>query len=178
MESPHPDEPPQCQPSETLLDRREFIHRAALVALGATLAPLITACDQAGTPSATPSPSPAASTATPAALAEAEATQVPPTATSGLAPTSTEPPVEPSPTTAPTATAEPQVAAPGPHGVALLAGTDRIVGVAAVLDLLAFEAGWLRGKTVALKANFNSADPAPGTTHLDALRALLQRLQD
>jgi uncharacterized protein (DUF362 family) len=62
--------------------------------------------------------------------------------------------------------------------VALLAGTDRIAGVAAVLDLLAFEAGWLRGKTVALKANFNSADPAPGTTHLDTLRALLMRLQD
>ena len=34
------------------------------------------------------------------------------------------------------------------------------------------------GKTVALKANFNSADPFPASTHIDTLRALVESLKE
>jgi uncharacterized protein (DUF362 family) len=50
--------------------------------------------------------------------------------------------------------------------------------VPAVLGMMGFAPGWLRGQHVALKANFNSADPPPGSTHVDTLRALLQLLRD
>jgi uncharacterized protein (DUF362 family) len=36
----------------------------------------------------------------------------------------------------------------------------------------------VQGKRVFLKPNFNSADPAPGSTHLDVLRAYVERLWD
>jgi uncharacterized protein (DUF362 family) len=68
-------------------------------------------------------------------------------------------------------------AATGPHDVAVLRATDRATAVPAALALLGFAPGWLRGKSVALKANFNSADPPPGSTHLDTLRALIEQLQ-
>jgi uncharacterized protein (DUF362 family) len=182
------------QAGETLLDRREFIQRAALVALGASLAPLLGACDNAGTAPAATTPA-ALAAAPPATFTPVPSTATPPPqATSTLpkntptsapaeppaaateppaAPTATEPP-EPSPTTAAPATA----AALGPYGVALLASTDRAAGVPAVLDMLGFEARWLEGKSVALKANFNSADAPPASTHLHTLRALVQCLHD
>lgn len=104
---------------------------------------------------------------------------VPASATQEATATSTRPP-------APTSTPQPAqveavptpALATAPHAVALLATTDRATGVPAVLDMLGLEPGWLKGKHVALKANFNSADPPPGSTHLDTLKALLQRLQD
>jgi uncharacterized protein (DUF362 family) len=33
------------------------------------------------------------------------------------------------------------------------------------------------GKQVALKANFNSADPFPASTHIDTLRAMVKTLK-
>ncbi|OFW56680.1 MAG: hypothetical protein A2133_06070 [Actinobacteria bacterium RBG_16_64_13] len=38
--------------------------------------------------------------------------------------------------------------------------------------------GDLSGKSVALKANFNSADPFPASTHPDTLRAIVTLLQE
>ena len=35
----------------------------------------------------------------------------------------------------------------------------------------------LAGKNILLKPNFNSADPAPGSTHLDVLRTLVEELR-
>ena len=58
--------------------------------------------------------------------------------------------------------------------VALIRTTDRTQGVRRALDLLGLNP--VAGKTVFLKPNFNSADPAPGSTHIDTLRALVERL--
>ncbi len=58
--------------------------------------------------------------------------------------------------------------------VALIRTTDRAEGVRRALDLLGTNP--VQGKTVFLKPNFNSADPAPGSTHTDTLRALVERL--
>jgi uncharacterized protein (DUF362 family) len=89
-------------------------------------------------------------------------------------------PVEPTSTTAPPApTAPPTVSSTplAPSGVAVLHTTDRVAGVPAVLGMLGFAPGWLRDKQVVLKANYNSADPPPGSTSTDTLKALVQQLQ-
>jgi uncharacterized protein (DUF362 family) len=59
--------------------------------------------------------------------------------------------------------------------VALVRTTDRAGGVQRALDMLGINP--VQGKAVFLKPNFNSADPAPGSTHSDTLRALLERLR-
>lgn len=59
--------------------------------------------------------------------------------------------------------------------VYVLKTSDRATGVAALLekvDLVSYS-----GKEVALKANFNSADPFPASTHLDTLRWLVLGLR-
>jgi uncharacterized protein (DUF362 family) len=52
----------------------------------------------------------------------------------------------------------------------------RAEGVRRALRLLDFDP--VRNKQVLLKPNFNSADPAPGSTHPDTLRALTEQLWD
>ena len=59
--------------------------------------------------------------------------------------------------------------------VALLSTKDRSGGVRRVIDLLGLES--FRSKTVVLKPNFNTADPAPGSTHNDTLESLVLVLQ-
>ncbi len=59
--------------------------------------------------------------------------------------------------------------------IAFVKTTDRAAGVNAALDLLGINP--VQDKRVFLKANFNSADPTPGSTHADTLTALVQRLQ-
>jgi uncharacterized protein (DUF362 family) len=59
--------------------------------------------------------------------------------------------------------------------IAFVKTQDRGAGVNKALDLLGINP--VQGKNVFLKANFNSADPTPGSTHSDTLRALVQRLQ-
>jgi uncharacterized protein (DUF362 family) len=58
--------------------------------------------------------------------------------------------------------------------VALVRTKNRAEGVRRALDLLGIDP--VEGKSVFLKPNFNSADPAPGSTHNDTLRALVERL--
>jgi len=58
--------------------------------------------------------------------------------------------------------------------VALVRTGDRAEGVRRALDLLGINP--VEDKSVFLKPNFNSADPAPGSTHNDTLRALVERL--
>jgi len=55
--------------------------------------------------------------------------------------------------------------------VTLVSTEDRAEGVRQAIGLLNLES--IRGKTVVLKPNFNSADPAPGSTHNDTLRSLV-----
>jgi len=58
--------------------------------------------------------------------------------------------------------------------VALVKTDDRTQGVRRALDLLGIRL--VQGKRVLLKPNFNSADPAPGSTHPDVLRSLVEWL--
>lgn len=59
--------------------------------------------------------------------------------------------------------------------VAFVRTADRAEGVRRALALYG-DLGWA-GKSVLLKPNFNSADPAPGSTHPDVLRALVEGLR-
>jgi uncharacterized protein (DUF362 family) len=59
--------------------------------------------------------------------------------------------------------------------VYVLKTSDRATGVPALLQK--FDLDGYSGKGVALKANYNSADAFPASTHLDTLRALVQGLQ-
>ena len=58
--------------------------------------------------------------------------------------------------------------------IALVKTRDRAKGVRRAVAL--FGQNPVQGKQVLLKPNFNSADPAPASTHLDTLRALVQEL--
>jgi uncharacterized protein (DUF362 family) len=62
-----------------------------------------------------------------------------------------------------------------PAQIAFVKTQDRAEGVNKALDILGINP--VQGKDVFLKANFNSADPTPGSTHSDTLSALVQRLQ-
>jgi uncharacterized protein (DUF362 family) len=63
----------------------------------------------------------------------------------------------------------------GSAQIAFVKTQDRAAGVNKALDLLGINP--VQGKSIFLKANFNSADPAPGSTHSETLRTLVQRLQ-
>ena len=53
---------------------------------------------------------------------------------------------------------------------------NREVGIRKLLDR--FDLREFKGKKVALKANYNSADPFPASTHLDTLRTLVNGLKE
>jgi uncharacterized protein (DUF362 family) len=59
--------------------------------------------------------------------------------------------------------------------VALVRTNDRVAGVNKAIKLLNINP--VKGKTVALKPNFNTDDPYPGSTHNDTLRTLILNLQ-
>jgi uncharacterized protein (DUF362 family) len=59
--------------------------------------------------------------------------------------------------------------------VALVKTQDRAKGVETALKLLAVSSP--RGKKVLIKPNFNTADPAPGSTHNDTLRQLVVEMK-
>jgi uncharacterized protein (DUF362 family) len=59
--------------------------------------------------------------------------------------------------------------------VAFVQTMDRSAGTTRAIDLL--ELGPFDGRDFFVKPNFNSADPAPGSTHADTLRALLRSLK-
>jgi uncharacterized protein (DUF362 family) len=59
--------------------------------------------------------------------------------------------------------------------VALVSTKDRGEGVRRAIDLLKLKS--FRSKNVVLKPNFNTADPAPGSTHNDTLESLVLALQ-
>jgi uncharacterized protein (DUF362 family) len=60
--------------------------------------------------------------------------------------------------------------------VFILKTSDRKTGIPQLLNSIGLTD--YAGKTVALKANYNSADPFPASTHIDTLRALVQNLKD
>src|SRR4030043_86501 len=60
--------------------------------------------------------------------------------------------------------------------ISLVRTSDRTAGTRRAIDLLKINP--VKGKTVVLKPNFNTADPAPGSTHNDTLRSLILTLKD
>lgn len=82
-----------------------------------------------------------------------------------------------------TAIAAPSAIATGAHAaapgamsrVALVATQDRVAGARAAINLL--QPAGLAGKSIFIKPNFNTADPAPAATDPDLLEALVQELQ-
>jgi uncharacterized protein (DUF362 family) len=98
--------------------------------------------------------------------------------TAGAEPTPFQP-AAPSLTAAASATSPaPATAVPTPESlvgrVALVRASDRAEGVRRAIEL--FGVNPVEGRSVFLKPNFNSADPAPGSTHDDVLRALVEEL--
>jgi len=60
--------------------------------------------------------------------------------------------------------------------VALVETEDRAEGVRRALELLGLNP--VQGKQVLIKPNYNTADPAPASTHPDVLRSLVEWLRD
>jgi len=155
------------------MNRREFCHKLSVVGGAIALAPIINAC---GETQGTPAPSdlrnatPLSSTNSPTPLPTATKlnqtpTDVPETAGESQPPPSRE--------AQPTNTVE-TISAGGL--VALVKTESRSEGVKRAIELLGLNP--IRGNQVLLKPNFNSADEAPGSTHSEVLRALVQQLQE
>ncbi len=92
-------------------------------------------------------------------------------------PTDTAIPIRIQPTSTPKATSTPTRITEGSMTrVAFVKTDDRSSGVIQAIDLLGDT--HMNGKTIFLKPNFNSADPPPGSSHIDTLTALIQKLQN
>jgi len=59
--------------------------------------------------------------------------------------------------------------------VYLIKTEDRVEGINTLLDQFDLD---VKDERIALKANYNSADPYPASTHIDTLRTLVTRLQE
>lgn len=149
------------------MNRREFCRHLAAVSSAA----LLSSCRYLPTPDLESATSTAVPTATfnptplPTQTAAATAMQ-----DTGMAP-------QPDPTATPqsTATSLPP-ADPGLSQVALVRTGDRAQGVRRAIELLGVNP--VRGNRVLFKPNFNSADPAPASTHPDIMRSILLALDD
>ncbi len=154
------------------MNRREFCKSASLASGSIILLPLLNGCgvrqETSLDPATTVPGSMSEMTATPSRSADPAAPTVTSTAEPSPAATMTSPVKE-------TATPQPS---PSPNGsrIALVKTVDRAAGVARAIELLGLAS--LQRADVLLKPNFNSADPAPGSTHPDILEALLVQLTD
>ena len=141
------------------LNRKEFLRLASTMGLAAALTTFLEACSQAGlsTPTSTPIMTKPPFTHSPT---------IPPNSTSTptLEPTAT-------PTSIPTAISENEMTQ-----VSFVMTSDRSEGVQKAIDLLGINP--VDGKSVFLKPNFNSSDPAPGSTHPDVLRTTIGKLRE
>jgi uncharacterized protein (DUF362 family) len=170
------------------ISRREILRALGAIGGLAVVASALEACSSSGSgtlaptrttlrevaPTSTPRPSPTVSpdlTATPAPTSTPRPN---PTATATPSPTS---PPDPTRTSepSPTASAQPTaLEAEGSGRVAFVKTRDRADGVRRALALLGINPA--HGNRVLVKPNFNSADPAPGSTHDDVLRTLVEEL--
>lgn len=171
--------------SERTISRRRLLRRALELGGFIITASLLEACQRA-----TPTPAqPVSQAFTPQPTETTRPTlpsspTVTPYPTTTPNPTATASPTvspSPSPTPAPTAAPSPtptlspaSIAAADMAPVAFVKTSDRVEGVRRAIQLLNLNP--VQGKQVLLKPNFNSADPAPGSTHPDALRTLVEEL--
>lgn len=129
-------------------NRRDFFRLATGLVGGLIITPVLQACQKLGLIEPTEAPVP---TSTPAV---------------DISNTSTP--------AAPTQAVSTPTSADGMARVALVRTRDRQEGVRRAISLLG--ENHVSGKKVFLKPNFNSADPAPASTHPDTLRALVESL--
>lgn len=135
---------------EVRFGRRDFLRWSTRVAGSLIMMPVLQACQRLGLNGATESP-----TDLPIRTYD-----TPGTAT---------PVLTISPQSSPTVAA-------GVAHIAFIRTRDRFQGIRRALSLLGQNP--VAGKRVLLKPNFNSADPAPASTHPDTLRVLIESLQE
>lgn len=142
---------------KTTLNRQEFLRLASTVGLAAALSAFLEACTspEVSTPTIYPTGTYSPNTPT---------TRPAPTSTATMQPTETA-------TSMPTAIPESEKAR-----VAFVVTDNRADGVRKAIDLL--EINPVSGKSVFLKPNLNSSDPAPASTHPDVLRASIGKLRE
>jgi uncharacterized protein (DUF362 family) len=151
------------------MNRREFCRKSILAGGAVILSPLLKACAPAADPTATAVPPQPTGTNTPY-----------PTATSTYPPAAGTPNPTAVPTIDPTQTPVSETTTSDIRHptsdiqIALVKTTDRAYGLRAALELLSINP--VRGSRVLLKPNYNSADPAPASTHPDILRAFIEEL--
>lgn len=129
-------------------NRRDFFRLATGLVGGLIITPVLQACQKLGLIEPTEAPVP---TSTPAVHISNTSTPA-----------------------APTQAVSTPTSADGMARVALVRTRDRQEGVRRAISLLG--ENHVSGKKVFLKPNFNSADPAPASTHPDTLRALVESL--
>lgn len=141
------------------ITRQEFLRLVSTIGLAAALSSILEACTQAelrtptGAPTATYTPYSPIPTEIPTA-----------TSTTSIKPTSM-------PTTMPSRTPENETAQ-----VAFVVTSNRSDGVQRAIDLLGINP--VSGKSIFLKPNLNSSDPAPGSTHPDVLRTTVAKIRE
>ena len=150
------------------MNRREFCRHLAAVGGAA----LLSSCrflpkGEINGPATTTAIPPATATRYPLPAATEAATATPAAVGQSTA--------DPTATTQATATNMP-LAEPGQAQIALVRTTDRAHGVQRAIELLGINP--VRGNQVLFKPNLNSADPPPGSTHPDVMRAILVALND
>ena len=133
---------------EKPITRKDFLKLLSTVGGSIVVAPILNACQRLG-------------------LIEPTATSH---AATSIIPTSTLEPVATN-TAVPLETVEEGVAR-----LAFVKTRDRAAGVRKAIELLGINP--VQGVRVLLKPNFNSADPAPASTHPTTLRALIESLQE
>jgi uncharacterized protein (DUF362 family) len=144
--------------------RREFLQLISTFGGAAALTSFLQACSQAGIdPTQVLSPT-------------HPATALSPTNTSEPTATATEETIQvsessPSPTDSPV-----EATIPGTSQVAFVKTRDRAQGVRQAVEILGLND--VSSKNVFIKPNFNSPDPAPGSTHPDVLRTIVSMLHE
>lgn len=150
--------------SKNFLSRREFLRKLTTMGGAAALTAFLESCSSADDDQEV--------VLSPTALLKTlTATTVTPTSAPSAAETN-----QPARTMAePTATAA-NITDDGKARVAFVKTNNRAEGVRQAVELLGINP--VEGKSVFLKPNFNSSDPAPGSTHLDVLASLVKTLKD
>lgn len=152
--------------SNSTLNRRDFLRIATAMGGAAALAAFLEACSQAGVEQEevllpteawiAPTPTPKADSTPTSGAEQAQPTETETVDVPSATPTQTE--------------------SNGLAKIALVKTQDRTEGVRQAIDLLGVNA--FVGKRIFLKPNFNSADPAPGSTHPEVLVAMVMALKD
>lgn len=149
--------------SNSTTSRREFLRFATTLGGAAALATVLGGCSNAGVDQET--------------LLTSTGTSEGPTLVQASTLAVTPLPEQPVPTetiTVPSVTPTESIQ-DGSARIAFVKTNNRAEGVRKAIDLLGINP--IAGKSVFLKPNFNSADPAPGSTHPDVLIALVTALK-